>query len=257
MMRPNLPSIKETANLARSYITYDTGRLSYNKRMKLEFNEVQRQFLRALLMATAINAGFFIVRVISAHNSRYWFLFWNLMLAWLPLLFAWLLQLSLKKHRWLSAKPLIFTVLWLGFLPNSFYLASDLVHLHSTGEVSLLYDGVMMLSFIFTGLVLGFTSLFIIQRQLHDKLKRRDTHTIMAGVLLLCSFAIYLGRDFRLNSWDVLVNPAGFLFDVSDQFVNPAAHPQLLTTTLMFFALLMGIYVVLWQVIRAIQAERN
>jgi len=75
--------------------------------------------------------------------------------------------------------------------------------------------------------------------------------------LLLCSFAMYLGRIFRLNTWDVLINPAGLLFDVSDQFVNPAQHPQFLTTTLLFFALLIGIYAVLWQVIKAVQAERS
>jgi uncharacterized membrane protein len=225
--------------------------------MKHDLTDVQRQFLLALLLSSGISAGFFFVRVLAGHSFWYWFLLWNLFLAWLPLVFAWLLQRSLKTHRWLSAQPLIFTALWLGFLPNSFYLVSDLVHLHSTGEVSLLYDCVMMFSFIFSGLVLGFTSLFIVQKQLHDKLKLRNTHTIMAGVLLLCSFAVYLGRDFRLNSWDVLVNPAGLLFDVSDQFVNPTQHPQFVTTTLMFFALLFGIYVVLWQVIQVLQPKRK
>lgn len=226
-------------------------------RMNLSLNKVQRHYLRALLLATGISVGFYLVRVGAGHTSRYLFLLWNLFLAWLPLVFAWLLQSSLKHRRWLSAQPVIYTALWLGFLPNSFYIISDMIHLHSTGEVSLLYDAVMIFSFIFTGMVLGFTSLFIVQRQLHDKLRRRDTHSIMAVVLLLCSFAVYLGRNFRLNSWDVLVNPAGLLFDVSDQFVNPGQHPQLITTTLMFFALFMGIYVVLWQVIKAIQAEHD
>lgn len=223
----------------------------------MKLSEVQRQFLLALALASLINAGFFMVRLFSAYTWRYWFLLWNLALAWLPLIFAWLLQDSLKKQRWLSAKPIIFSVLWLGFLPNSFYMVSDLIHLRSTGEVSLLYDAVMFFSFIFTGFVLGFTSLFIVQKQLSDKLRKRDTHTMMLGILLLCGFAIYLGRNFRLNSWDILVNPAGLLFDVSEQFVNPTAHPQLVTTTLMFFALLLGMYVVIWQVIKALQAKRS
>ncbi len=119
----------------------------------------------------------------------------------------------------------------------------------------MLYDAVMLFSFIFTGFVLGFTSLFIVQHNLKEKLKRTDTHAIMAGVLMLCSFAIYLGRYFRLNSWDILVNPAGLIFDVSDQFFNPASHPQLITTTLMFFMLLIGIYAVIWQVIRALETH--
>ncbi len=221
----------------------------------MKLSEVQKQLLLAFTLATLINLGFFTVRVISAGTLRYAFLFWNLLLAWLPLLFAWLLKESLKKQPWRSPKPIIYAALWLGFLPNSFYMVSDLIHLQSTGEVSLLYDSVMFFSFIFTSFALGFTSLFIVQRELHEKLKLKSTHAIMAGILFLCSFAIYLGRDFRLNSWDVLVNPAGLLFDVSDQFVNPAAHPQLITTTLMFFALLIGMYAVIWQVIRALEAH--
>lgn len=225
--------------------------------MDLNFNEVQKRFLQALLLASGISIGYFLVRVVVGHSWWYAFLLWNLFLAWLPLVFAWGLQSSLKKYRWLSWQPLLFAVLWLGFLPNSFYIVSDLVHLHSTGEVSLLYDCVMVFSFIFTGMVLGFTSLFIVQKQLHDKLRLRHTHTIMGVVLLACSFAIYLGRDFRLNSWDVLTNPAGLLFNVSDQFINPSQHPHFLTTTLIFFALLMGMYTVLWQVIKVLEAKRK
>jgi uncharacterized membrane protein len=225
--------------------------------MQLRLTAVQKQFLLAMALATSMSLAFFTIRVFSTDTWRYWFLCWNLVLAWLPLMFAWLLQDSLKyRRRWLSGKPLIFTLLWLGFLPNSFYLISDLIHLRSTGEVSLLYDAVMFFSFIFNGLILGYTSVFIVQRQVRHKWGSGDTHAIMAGVLLLCSFAIYLGRNLRLNSWDVLINPAGLLFDVSDQFINPTAHPQVLTTTVMFFALLLGMYTVIWQVIRAVQAER-
>lgn len=223
--------------------------------MKFGLTVVQKQFVKALLLASSISAGYFFVRVLVGHSGRYWFMLWNLFLAWLPLVFAWGLQSSLKHNRWLSWKPLLFTLLWLSFLPNSFYMVSDLVHLHSTGEVSLLYDSVLMFSFIFSGMVLGFTSLFIVQRQLQTKLHRRNTHALMTGVLLACSFAIYLGRDFRLNSWDILINPAGLIFDVSDQFINPTQHPQVITTTLMFFALLVGMYVVLWQVVKVLGAK--
>ncbi len=224
--------------------------------MKTKLSKVEWQYVKALLLASAISAGFFIARFVSAQSTRYAFLFWNLLLAWLPLVFAWYLQRSLKKNRWSRAAPIIFTILWIGFLPNSFYLVTDLIHLHSTGEVSLLYDCVMFFSFIFSGMVLGFTSLFMVQKLLHDKLRRRDTHSIMAAVLLLCSFAMYLGRVFRLNTWDVLINPAGLLFDVSDQFVNPTQHPQFLTTTLLFFALLIGMYAVLWQGIKTVRASK-
>jgi uncharacterized membrane protein len=58
-----------------------------------------------------------------------------------------------------------------------------------------------------------------------------------------------MGRYLRWNSWDVLFNPAGLIFDVSEPFVNPAGHPQVFTTTLMFFVLLGSIYAVGYQLV--------
>jgi uncharacterized membrane protein len=76
-------------------------------------------------------------------------------------------------------------------------------------------------------------------------------------VLLLCSFAIYLGRYLRWNSWDVLFNPAGLVFDVSEPFINPTSHPQVFTTTLMFFVLLASIYIVCYQLVALAREARD
>jgi uncharacterized membrane protein len=79
----------------------------------------------------------------------------------------------------------------------------------------------------------------------------RLAHIMIASVLLLCSFAIYLGRYLRWSTWDVLVNPAGVVFDVSDRIINPVSHGQTFSTTLTFFLLLGSMYLVIWQAIRA------
>ena len=53
------------------------------------------------------------------------FLVWNLFLAYLPLLFAWL---AYKSHK----RPLLIVglaFLWLLFFPNAPYLVTDLIHL--------------------------------------------------------------------------------------------------------------------------------
>jgi uncharacterized membrane protein len=197
------------------------------------------------------------LRSVESQSDRYWFLIWNLFLAWLPLGFAWLLVRQLKVTRWLSWQNIVLSVLWLGFLPNSFYLVSDYIHLHETGEVSLLYDIVMFTSFIFNGLVAGFMSLFLVHRELLRRFDPRKTHAVIVGILLSCSFAIYLGRSLRWNSWDVLVNPAGLLFDVSDRVVNPGAHPQSFVTTITFFLLLSSMYYVVWELVRALRADNR
>ncbi len=209
----------------------------------------------ALVASNALSLALFLARYIDAGNNRYWFLVWNLFLAWLPLVFAWLLVKRLGASAWLSLQSMALTFLWLAFLPNSFYMITDFIHLHATGEVGLLYDIVMLSSFIFNSLVVGFMSLYMVHRELLLRIRRRDAHMIVAGILFVCSFAIYLGRYLRWNTWDVLVKPAGILFDVSDYIINPAAKPQVFVTTLTFFALLGTMYAVAWQLVRAVSAN--
>lgn len=209
----------------------------------------------ALLISNGVSLFLFLVRVMGGASTRFWFLIWNLFLAWLPLLFAWLLVTRLKKSQWKQPRNVLLTVLWLGFLPNSFYLVSDLIHLHMTGEVNILYDAVMFTSFIFNGYAAGFMSLYLVHRAMVERLTYRRVNLAVGGVLLACSFAIYLGRVLRWNTWDVLLNPAGVLFDLSEQFVNPIAHPQVFMTTITFFLLLGSMYFVIWRLVRALRAK--
>lgn len=208
----------------------------------------------ALLFSSLISVLLFLGRAVHYGSSDYWFLNWNLFLAWLPLLFAWQLHKCLKTQAWSTWQNLTLSFLWLGFLPNSFYICSDLVHLPIFSAGTILYDVVLLLSFSINGFFLGFLSLFIIHNQLFKRIKQRS-HFIIAAILLLCSFAIYLGRYLRWNTWDVLINPAGLLFDLSDRIINPASHPQTFVTTLSFFALLGSIYVVIWQIIRTFEQK--
>jgi len=211
----------------------------------------------ALVFSNFVSLLLYVARSIDAGNNRYLFLVWNLVLGWLPLLFAWWLKIRLQKTPWISIGNIVITLLWLGFLPNSFYIVSDLIHLYNTGEVSLLYDATMLFSYIFNSYVLGFMSLYIVHKQLIKRLSPRVVHLLIASILLLCSFAIYLGRYLRWNTWDVLINPAGLLFDVSDRIVNPIAHPQAFTTTSTFFLLLSSMYLVCWQLVAAISGNKH
>lgn len=216
-----------------------------------------QRVIAALLFSNSVSVGLFVIRALSSASIRYWFLLWNLVLAWLPLLFVYLLRERLKTTRWLTWQNLLLSLLWLGFLPNSFYLASDLVHLHSTGEVSLLYDAVMFSSFMFNGFVAGMTSLAIVHTELQRRLKPRAVQIIVGLVLLASSFAIYLGRSLRWNTWDVLINPAGILFDVSERVINPTAHDQAFATTGVFFLLLASLYVVVWQFVGLLRSKQQ
>lgn len=209
----------------------------------------------ALVVSNGVSVLLFLLRSVESQTDRYWFLLWNLFLAWLPLLFGGLLVWILRRKSWFAWQSIVLSLLWLAFLPNSFYLISDLLHIHETGEVSILYDIVMFSSLIFNACVAGFVSVYIVHRELLRRIPLRKAHAVILGVLLLCSFAIYLGRSLRWNSWDALMSPAGILFDVSDRIMNPGLHPQAFVTTATFFLLLSSIYLVLWEILRVLKIE--
>ncbi len=211
----------------------------------------------SLAVSSTVSLLFLLFRKLESGSGRYLFLVWNLFLAWLPLLFGWLLVKRIREGKsWSSTPNILLAVLWIAFLPNSFYIVSDFIHLHATGEVSLLYDVVMMSSFVFNGFVAGFLSLLMVHNQMIKRIGRAYAHTLIAVILLACSFAIYLGRNLRWNSWDLAVNPTGIIFDVSDRVIAPAAHLQSFVITAIFFALLGSMYLVIWQTVRALRNSR-
>lgn len=213
--------------------------------------------VRALLISNGVSLLLFAMRVWGGDSFRYWFLFWNLILAWVPLLLAYWLKLRLSYARWKSPASIGLTVLWLAFLPNSFYIVSDLIHVHLTGEVNILFDVVLFASTIFNGYVFGYISLYMVHRELIKRLPFSSAHKIIAGIILICSFSIYLGRYLRWNTWDILVHPVGILFDVSDRFINPAAHPQTFVTTATFFLLIGSIYLVIYEFLSYLRSQHR
>lgn len=205
-----------------------------------------QQFIITLSIAALVCVGLLGFGARYHDSWRFNYLLWNLFLAALPLVFAIKLRSVLRRKRWSDWEPLGWTVAWLLFLPNSFYMISDYIHLPEVAESDLLYNSVMFTAFICLGVILGFCSLYLI----HNRLRQR-VGTLAAGAwigltLLLSSYAIYLGRDLRWNSWDVVFNPAGLLFDVSDRLLRPDDYPEMFVVIFSFFVLLGSLYAVVW-----------
>src|SRR4030095_16066312 len=68
-------------------------------------------------------------------------------------------------------------------------------------------DLVMILLFSLIGLVLGFLSLFLMQRLVARRYGWPMGGGFVSVVAALCGFGIYAGRFFRWNSWDVVFDP--------------------------------------------------
>jgi len=187
------------------------------------------------------------MRIIASDSTRYIFLLWNLILAATPVLIAYVLTQRVRQFGWLKWQQVTLTILFLVFLPNSFYLVTDLVHLRETYEASLIYDVVLLASFMWSGLVLGYCGVYMVHSELKRRLSENQALGLAMLILFAVSFAIYLGRYTRWNTWDLVMQPAGLLFDVSDRFINPAVHSDTYVTTGIIFLLLASLYFVIYE----------
>jgi uncharacterized membrane protein len=215
----------------------------------------RERVVASLIGLTVVSATLFTAGAVANHSLQFGYLLWNLFLAWIPLIVAILLVRMLRNYLWTSWKPFTLTILWLVVLPNSFYMISDFVHIQDVMRHNLLYDVVMFTSFIFTAALLGFSSVYMVHAELRKRMTMRSSSILVSVLIFLCSFAIYLGRNLRWNSWDILINPAGILFDVSDHLIHPFHNGDMFTTTASFFVLLGSLYIVGWQLGEATRQE--
>jgi uncharacterized membrane protein len=213
-------------------------------------SEVEKRFMKSAGLLSALCITFFVYRVLISDTIRFSFIFTNLALAWLGLIFGWLLVRYVKTNSWLSWRAVGLTVLWLSFLPNTWYVLTDFLHVQPTGEVSEIYDIVLIGTLAINGFILGFTSLYLVHIQMLKRLSENRTLILIAAVILLSSFAIYLGRNLRWNSWDVLANPGGIILNISDRIIDPFGHPRALNVTGLFFILLSSLYFAIWTFVR-------
>ncbi len=154
--------------------------------------------------------------------STFLFLIWNLFLAWVPYWIALLIKPSWESNK---SKIILSTLVlsWLVFFPNAPYILTDLLHLRHRPPVPFWFDMMILISFAWTGLLLGLASLFEVQKFVEEHKSRTFGVLFSIGSILLCGIGIYLGRVLRWNTWDILVHPYALVLDVVSNIMNPAA----------------------------------
>lgn len=174
--------------------------------------------------------GLEVARVIHTGSSRYDFLIWNLFLAWIPFVFALLLDAARRRGVW-APGILLLGLAWLLFFPNAPYIVTDFVHLRGRAAAPLWFDVVLIASFAFTGLLLGFLSLGRVQQLVAEAAGPVLGWLVAAVALVLAAFGIFIGRFEARNSWDVIVQPAPLARDTWHQLTSPGAYPRTLGVT--------------------------
>jgi len=183
--------------------------------------------------------GLFLVRFFATGSRTYFFMNWNLFLAFIPWLISTVVVIYKLNSKWVLAL-LVFS--WLLFFPNSPYILTDLFHLRNQTSAPIWFDLILILSFAWTGLLYGFISLMDIENLFSRYISKIAIRSISIFFLFLSGFGIYLGRFLRWNSWDILSNPMGLFADIADRFVNPFVHPRTWAFTILIGIMLNLMY---------------
>jgi uncharacterized membrane protein len=212
---------------------------------------IDRRIGWSLVIASGFAIGLLLVRFLLTSRLTYAFLVWNLFLAWIPLVCAWLVSHTQKpvtawKLVWIPA------FLWLLFFPNSPYILTDLGHLTRLTEWTLVplgFDVVMILTFALNGLLLGFVSLFVMEHVWRQHFSVRVATVFSFVSLCLAGFGVYLGRFLRWNSWDLFHQPGMLARDLFARVANPLSHSRTWGFTALYSGFLICIYVIvrLWK----------
>jgi uncharacterized membrane protein len=170
-----------------------------------------------LLLLSAFSLALYAARFLYSGQITYIFLLWNLFLAWMPLVFAWL---AVTWRKW-PPLALLAAFLWLLFFPNAPYLVTDLIHLRPIDPVPLWYDLILLLDFALLGLFLAFVSLSMMQDLVSTRFGPFSGWSFTIAVLGISGLGIYIGRFLRWNSWDLFTRPSLLLNDIWTSLDEP------------------------------------
>jgi uncharacterized membrane protein len=200
------------------------------------------KFLYAFIAFIAVLISF---RLVYFHSWHFIFLLWNIFLAWLPYTFS--KYINNQQAGW---KQLLLFGLWILFLPNAFYIVTDLVHLRHPSVVPVWFDAAIIFSAAAAGLIMALVSVYRIEKYLVQKFAGWQVALIMPAIFFLSSFGVYLGRYLRWNSWDILANPAELLLSIAGRVFAPQNHLRTWGMTVV----LTGIFSLLYYTFKKIPA---
>jgi uncharacterized membrane protein len=177
---------------------------------------------RVLILSCLFSLFLAFSRVVYTGQLMFLSLIWNLFLGFIP--FAITRLLSYRPH-WIKNKwkfSLTITI-WLLFIPNSFYIITDLFHLEERSVIPLWFDLALIFSFAWNGLLLGVLSVRQMEKIWEAKWQWSEVFFIYP-IMFLNALGIYIGRYLRYNSWDVISNPLGLSEDIVYLIIHPIRH---------------------------------
>jgi uncharacterized membrane protein len=183
-----------------------------------------------------------IVRIAYTHTFRSGYVVWNLFLAFIPLLIMRLYSL-LEPVLQGTVRKIVQVGLaasWLLFLPNSFYILTDFMHLNYSvlvnergdtayyaanyirGDGLYVLDSLLLFLATALGAYVGGLVLIRAYRYMSKHYSILRARSIIGLIVVLSSIGVFIGRFGRWNSWDAIVHPLGVMSDFWQSITSSA-----------------------------------
>ncbi|MFI5187251.1 MAG: DUF1361 domain-containing protein [Chitinophagales bacterium] len=202
---------------------------------------VQLTIRQWLVISVTFSLCLLIVRMIMSARLSYGFLAWNLFLAFVPYFISeWLGSHQKILRNRVKLFSSIFA--WLLFMPNSFYILTDLFHLETAGNAHPWFDLTLILSFAWNGILLGVLSIQKMETLLKKTKGKFISVFVIGAVMWLNAFGIYIGRFLRFNSWDIFINPFSLLSEIASILFSPYDYRYAWAMSLCFTGFMVIVY---------------
>lgn len=173
-----------------------------------------------LLLSSCFSVLLLFIRIFVTGSAEYIFLPWNLLLAFVPYWITWWMikNVSIIENK---IKLVVALAAWLLFIPNSFYIITDLFHLTHIESAPKWFDLLLIFSFAWNGILCGIISLRRVEMITTIVRGKGFSIFMVFLVMWLSAFGIYIGRFLRYNSWDVISDP----FSLAAEILSMIMHP--------------------------------
>jgi uncharacterized membrane protein len=198
---------------------------------------------RVLILSALFSCLLVAARIYHTGRPTFLFMPWNLFLAWVPYRIS--SRITRTGNRFLFVAGLI---VWLLFIPNSFYILTDLYHLadnHRNSRVPEWFDLILIVSFALNGLLLGVRSTRQVEKLLAPDASFLGRWVFLYPVMWLSAWGVYIGRVLRYNSWDIVASPVDLLGDIIRMIAHPLRYHDAWGMILCYSILLTIVYSVL------------
>jgi uncharacterized membrane protein len=220
----------------------------------LERNRYSISVFILLNVACAVCILLVLARVAYSSTGRHAGLIWNLFLAWIPFMLAYFAHaVSWRRAALYFVIPFI-AFLWFIFFPNAPYMLTDLQDLSRRAVgAPLWYDVIIVVWCSWTGMLLGLVSLYLMQDIVVRSFGRVVGWVFVFVISALSSFGMYIGRFVRLNSWDILQDPAETAQEVLGIVVDPSM--RLAAFTLLYTGFFLFVFLLLYSFSHMLQEQ--